>query len=106
MAQFMESVSRKRDSMDVYGSDYNTPDGSGIRDYIHVSDLATAHLCSMNEKYSDQMPWNLTFSYGRALQHDALNAWGGSDREAGQKALIFRSESNSLATHGKALTHS
>ena len=70
------------------------------------SDLATAHLCRMNEKYSDQMPWNLTFSYGRALQHDALNAWKGSNRDAGQKALIFRAKSNGLATYGKALTHS
>ena len=70
------------------------------------SDLATAHLCKMNEKYLDQMPWNLTLSYGRALQHDALNAWKGSDRDAGQKALIFRAESNSLATLGKVLTHS
>ncbi|MAW74603.1 MAG: fructose-bisphosphate aldolase class I [Candidatus Marinimicrobia bacterium] len=68
------------------------------------SDLATAHLCKMNEKYSDQMPWNLTFSYGRALQHDALNAWGGSDRVAGQKALMERAEGNSLATYGKELT--
>ena len=68
------------------------------------SDLATAHLCKMNEKYKDQMPWNLTFSYGRALQHDALNAWGGSDRVAGQKALMERAEGNSLATFGKELT--
>ena len=68
------------------------------------SDLATAHLCKMNEKYSDQIPWNLTFSYGRALQHDALNAWGGSDRVAGQKALMERAEGNSLATYGKELT--
>jgi len=68
------------------------------------SDLATAHLCKMNEKYSNQMPWNLTFSYGRALQHDALNAWGGSDRVAGQKALMDRAEGNSLATYGKELT--
>ena len=70
------------------------------------SDLATAHLYKMNEKYSDSMPWNLTFSYGRALQHDALNSWGGSDRDAGQKALIYRAEKNSLATYGKELTHS
>jgi fructose-bisphosphate aldolase class 1 len=40
------------------------------------SDLATLHLNKMNEKYSD-MPWNLTFSYGRALQHDSLNTWEG-----------------------------
>ena len=67
------------------------------------SDLATAHLNRMNEKYSDEMPWNMTFSYGRALQHDALQAWGGSNRDSGQQALIFRAESNSLATLGKAL---
>ena len=52
------------------------------------------------------MPLNLTFSYGRALQNDALKAWNGSDREAGQKALLNRAESNSLATYGKTLTHS
>ena len=44
----METVSGKRDSMDVYGNDYNTPDGSGIRDYIHVSDLATAHVKALS----------------------------------------------------------
>ena len=70
------------------------------------SDFATAHLLRMNEKYSDQIPWNLTFSYGRALQNDALKAWNGSDREAGQKALYHRAWGNSFATHGKSLTHS
>ena len=28
----------------IYGSDYDTPDGTGVRDYIHVSDLAAAHV--------------------------------------------------------------
>ena len=66
------------------------------------SDLATTHLNKMNEKYMDDMPWNLTFSYGRALQEDALKKWGGSNREDAQKALIFRAHSNSLATKGMA----
>ena len=68
------------------------------------SDDATAHLSKMNEKYSNEMPWNLTFSYGRALQHDSLNAWSGSNRELGQNALIKRAKSNSFATYGKELT--
>ena len=65
------------------------------------SDLATLHLNKMNEKYND-MPWNLTFSYGRALQHDALNIWKGKkeNREAAQKALLVRAKNNSLATYG------
>ena len=66
------------------------------------SDIATSHLNTMNEKYMDDMPWNLTFSYGRALQEDALKAWSGSNREDAQKALMFRAHSNSLATKGIA----
>jgi UDP-glucose 4-epimerase len=40
----IETLSGKRDVFYVYGNDYPTPDGSGIRDYIHVNDLAAAHL--------------------------------------------------------------
>jgi len=65
-----------------------------------TSDLATEHLNCMNKNYMDLMPWNLTFSYGRALQADALKSWGGSDRQAGQESFIRRAESNSLATKG------
>tara|TARA_B100002003_G_C14085273_1_gene522053 strand:+ start:395 stop:1408 length:1014 start_codon:yes stop_codon:yes gene_type:complete len=66
-------------------------------------DLATSHLNKMNEKYKKNMPWNLTFSYGRALQYDALNIWGGQNknRTAAQEAFLFRAKNNSLATLGK-----
>ena len=63
------------------------------------SDVATEHLNCMNKKYND-LPWNLTFSYGRALQQDALNAWSGSNRDEGQKELLKRAENNSKATLG------
>lgn len=42
-----QSAIGKRDSITVYGSDYNTPDGSAIRDYIHVVDLAKAHVAAI-----------------------------------------------------------
>ncbi len=67
------------------------------------SDLATLHLQKMNEKYQDEMPWNLTFSYGRALQHDALNSWKGVDVGNGQKSFLNRAKANSLATLGQAI---
>ena len=38
----------KRDHITVFGTDYPTPDGTCIRDYIHVLDLADAHLCALN----------------------------------------------------------
>ena len=67
-----------------------------------TGDLASLHLNKMNEKYND-MPWNLTFSYGRALQHDALNTWKGKkeNRELAQESLLLRAKNNSLATFGK-----
>ena len=39
-----EVVIGKRDHIEIYGNDYNTPDGTAIRDYIHVSDLADIHV--------------------------------------------------------------
>jgi UDP-glucose 4-epimerase len=44
----MEVATGKREKVDVYGNDYPTPDGTGIRDYIHVTDLADAHLKAFN----------------------------------------------------------
>jgi len=64
------------------------------------SDNATAHLNCMNKNNSN-MPWNLTFSYGRALQSDALVGWGGSNFENGQSNLLNRAKSNGLASCGE-----
>ena len=44
----MELASGHKESMEVFGDDYDTIDGTGIRDYIHVSDLAIAHLKALN----------------------------------------------------------
>ena len=41
-------ISGKQKELNVYGNDYNTPDGTGIRDYIHVCDLARGHVLSMD----------------------------------------------------------
>jgi len=60
---------------------------------------ATAHLDLMNK--AGNLPWNLTFSYGRALQAAALKAWGGSNVEAGKKAHLHRAKMNGLAALGK-----
>jgi len=43
----MEVVTRKRKSLDVYGDDYPTKDGTGVRDYIHALDLADAHAIAL-----------------------------------------------------------
>ena len=44
----LECASGKRDYLEIYGTDYPTPDGTCIRDYIHVSDIASAHVLSLD----------------------------------------------------------
>lgn len=46
----MEVVTKKRDKLTVFGDDYDTRDGTGLRDYIHVSDLARAHMMALDLK--------------------------------------------------------
>ncbi len=43
-----EAAVGKRDKVSIFGTDYPTPDGTGIRDYIHVEDLASAHLQALD----------------------------------------------------------
>ena len=61
---------------------------------------ATLHLSLMNA--AGPLPWTLTFSYGRALQEDALGAWGGKTAgfAGGQQALFIRAKLNGLAATG------
>lgn len=39
----------RRDHLSVFGDDYNTPDGTGVRDYIHVMDLAEGHVAAVKK---------------------------------------------------------
>jgi fructose-bisphosphate aldolase class I len=64
-------------------------------------ELATEHLSLMNQM--GNLPWNLTFSYGRALQAAALKAWSGKAENvaAAQRAFSHRAKMNGLAALGK-----
>jgi UDP-glucose 4-epimerase len=64
----VEAATGKRDHVDVFGSDYPTPDGTCIRDYIHVSDLVDAHVKALQrliERPDENLVLNL--GYGRGL---------------------------------------
>jgi fructose-bisphosphate aldolase class I len=62
-------------------------------------EVATAHLNAMNRMFKENLPWPVSFSYGRALQAPSLKAWKGSASNvaAGQAALLHRARMNSLA---------
>lgn len=67
-----QTVIGKREQLKVFGDDYNTPDGSAIRDYIHVVDLAKAHVVSVkrmieNKSESDYEFFNLGTGRGYSV---------------------------------------
>lgn len=51
----------RREKLSIFGHDYDTVDGTGVRDYIHVVDLASAHLCALNNRLVSQgcRAWNI-----------------------------------------------
>jgi UDP-glucose 4-epimerase len=59
-----EAMVGKRPYISVFGSDYPTPDGTGVRDYLHVEDLATAHLNALNYLRSGGKSTILNVGYG------------------------------------------
>lgn len=55
----------KREYLNVWGDDYDTPDGTGVRDYIHVVDLAQGHLCALEKLASTPESFTVNLGTGR-----------------------------------------
>ncbi len=66
----LQTVQGHRDCTEVYGTDYDTPDGTAIRDYIHVTDLARAHLLGL--EYLVQTGQSLCVNLGTGHGHSVL----------------------------------
>jgi len=64
----VEAATGKRGHVSVYGTDYDTPDGTGVRDYIHVSDLAAAHVDALEKLIADPATSHImNCGYGRGF---------------------------------------
>ena len=65
-----ETASGKHPSMKIFGTDYDTPDGTCIRDYIHVTDLAMAHLKALDYLYEggDSVVLNCGYGHGYSVE--------------------------------------
>ena len=72
----VEAALGKRDHVSVYGTDYATPDGTGVRDYIHVADLAEAHVLALEALMANpQQSLVLNCGYGRGFSvNEVLDA--------------------------------
>jgi UDP-glucose 4-epimerase len=73
----------KREALSVFGDDYDTPDGTGVRDYIHVEDLAFGHL-----KALDKLKQNVglvTYNLGTGQGYSVLEMVKEFEKQSGQK---------------------
>ena len=94
----------KREQLQVFGTDYPTPDGTGVRDYIHVDDLADAHIKALDylSKGGNSLSLNCGYGHGYSVREviDAINRVNGSpikvkeeERRAGDPpALIAKAD--------------
>ena len=75
----VEAALGKRDAVGVFGTDYDTPDGTGVRDYIHVSDLAAAHVLALQALIADPAR-SLTMNCGYGRGFSVLEVLDAVDR--------------------------
>jgi UDP-glucose 4-epimerase len=71
-----EAATGKRAHVSVFGTDYDTPDGTGVRDYIHVSDLAAAHVAALEKLIAEPATSHImNAGYGRGFSvNEVLDA--------------------------------
>jgi UDP-glucose 4-epimerase len=98
----VETALGRRPFMNIFGNDYPTPDGTCVRDYVHVSDLAQAHLFALDDLRRNRFSRTLNCGYGRGYSVrevvEAVRSISGSDfdvrqapRRSGDPASIVAS---------------
>ncbi len=79
----MEAAYGLRNGMKVFGNDYDTPDGTCIRDYVHVSDLAEAHVLAMN--YIIEKEENLVINLGSEKGSSVIEVIEAAKKQTGKE---------------------
>ena len=75
-----------REQLSVFGNDYDTKDGTCIRDYIHVTDVAKAHVCALNRLFKNQQSHNFeVFNIGTGKGSSVLEVIQSFERVSDQK---------------------
>ncbi len=82
----VEAALGKRDKVAVFGTDFDTPDGTGVRDYIHVSDLAAAHVLAL-EALIEQPQRSLTMNCGYGRGYSVNEVLDAVDRVTNRKLV-------------------
>ena len=99
----MEAARGIRKEVLIFGDDYNTPDGTGIRDYIHVSDLASAHIKAMD--YLQQKKENLIINLATGEGFSVLDVINNA-KEVADTDISFKIVERRLGDQGKLVAAS
>ncbi|WP_289027903.1 UDP-glucose 4-epimerase GalE [uncultured Paraglaciecola sp.] len=83
MPYITQVATGKREQLSIYGNDYDTPDGTGVRDYIHVEDLATGHLKALEKLQGDV--GIVTYNLGTGQGYSVLDMVKEFEKQSGQK---------------------
>jgi UDP-glucose 4-epimerase len=73
----------RRERLSVFGADYDTPDGTGVRDYIHVVDLAQGHVAALHWQLAN--PGSLTVNLGTGRGYSVLELVAAYERASGRR---------------------
>lgn len=82
MSFLAQVAAGKREQLEVFGNDYPTPDGTGVRDYIHVVDLAQGHIAALD--YLDRKGGLLTVNLGTGRGYLVLQTIDAFERASGR----------------------
>ncbi|HET6786814.1 MAG TPA: GDP-mannose 4,6-dehydratase, partial [Aquabacterium sp.] len=76
----------KREHLNVFGNDYDTPDGSGVRDYIHVCDLAEGHVAAL--RYLSEQQRSITVNLGTGQGYSVIDVVRAYERASGRPVPV------------------
>lgn len=82
-----QSAAKIRGKLTIFGNNYNTPDGTCIRDYIHVVDLAKAHICALNYLLDNKGVNNEFFNIGTGKGNSVLEIINSFEKVTGKKVV-------------------
>lgn len=77
----------KREKVSMFGSDYDTPDGTCVRDYIHVTDLANAHILALEALLSEKKSTEI-YNLGNGLGYSVKEVIETCEKVTGRKATV------------------
>jgi len=88
-----EVATGKRESLSIYGTDYDTPDGTCVRDFIHVADLALAHIATY--EFLSRSGRNACFNCGNGKGYSVLEVIRAVEQAHGRKLAVVPGERRS-----------